>query len=215
MDVKRETKIDFFEDVLLSTKRDGMEGLLDYIRKSDFYTAPASTRFHGSYEGGLLDHSLNVYDRLTNKFCVDSSDSLWSVINKEHENYTNDTLAIVSLLHDICKTYYYDVEMRNKKVYSDAGSKTDNKGRYDWQSVPVYIVNDKIPYGHGEKSVMIIERFIKLTNEERFAIRWHMGAYEPKENWNTLSEAIDTFPLVLALHEADMEATHFMDITPQ
>lgn len=89
--------------------------------------------------------------------------------------------------------------------------KSDSNGRYDWETVPGYTVDDKIPYGHGEKSVMMIEEFMKLKPVERYAIRWHMGYTEPKENWNTVSLAIKKYPLVLAIHEADLESTYLIE----
>ncbi|WP_277407922.1 HD domain-containing protein [Lacrimispora xylanisolvens] len=187
--------VERFEKLLLETKRPGIEALLEFIRKSDFYAAPASTRFHGSYEGGLLEHSLNVYDCLANKWELDSG--AWH----EHlEKVKEESIAISALLHDICKTYYYTTEMRNKKDESGV-----------WVQVPFYTVDDRIPYGHGEKSVMMIEEYIKLLPAERYAIRWHMGSYEPKELWNTLGTAMEKYPLVLALHEADMEATYLLE----
>ena len=133
-----------FETLLGDVSRDGMDDLLSFIRKSDFYTAPASTRYHSCHEGGLLEHTLNVYEQLNKKF-----------INKEPHcaNVTHDNIVISALLHDICKTYFYNVEYRNKKIYDEHGTKRDEKGRFDWQSVPGYVVDDRIPYGHGEKSV--------------------------------------------------------------
>ena len=101
--------------------------------------------------------------------------------------------------------------MKNKKIYSDHGKKSDSNGRFDWETVPSYVVDDKIPYGHGEKSVMMIEEFIKLKPIERYAIRWHMGFTEPKESWNTLTTAIKKYPLILALHEADLESTYLLE----
>ena len=186
-------KIDRFEKLLLETKREGIEKLIEFIRKSDFYTAPASTRFHGAFEGGLLEHSLNVYD------CLNAKDQnpTWHKVLSEVKG---TSIIIASLLHDLCKTYYYIIEMRNKK---------NEKGV--WESVPFYTVDDKVPYGHGEKSVMMIEEYIKLLPMERYAIRWHMGAYEPKEVWNTLGEAMKKYPLVLAIHEADMEASYLLE----
>lgn len=187
--------IERFEKLLLETKRPGIEKLLEFIRKSDFYTAPASTRFHGAYEGGLLEHSLNVYDCLASKWESDSG--AW---HKHLEKVEEESIAISALLHDLCKTFFYTTEMRNKKDESGA-----------WVQVPFYTVNDLIPYGHGEKSVMMIEEYIKLFPAERYAIRWHMGSYEPKELWNTLGTAMEKYPLVLALHEADMEATYLLE----
>lgn len=173
--------------------RPGMDKLMAMIEKSDFYTAPASTRFHGAYEGGLLEHSLHVYERLNNK---KHNDPFWI---EQLANVEDESIAIAALFHDICKTYFYTVEMRNKKV---DGS---------WVQVPAYTVNDKIPYGHGEKSVMMLEEYIKLKPVERYAIRWHMGPYSGEQDWNTLGTAMEKYPLVLALFEADMEATHIME----
>ena len=206
--------IERYESLLKSTNRDGIDKLIEFIRKSDFYTAPASTRFHNCHEGGLLEHSLNVYDCLYNK--VKNTDVFKKALRDSAKEFWDTdefekTIVIVALLHDLCKMFMYEVEMKNKKIYSDHGSKKDNQGRYDWESVPGYTVNDRVPYGHGEKSVMMIEQFITLTNEERFAIRWHMGFTEPKENWNTLNAAIRMYPLILAVHEADLEATYMLE----
>lgn len=196
--------IERFEAMLSECKRDGMDKLLEYIRKSDFYTAPASTRFHSCHEGGLVEHSLNVADCLLDKL----NDPIWADRLGE---VGRESIIISALLHDICKSNYYAVEMKNKKIYSDHGKKSDSAGRYDWETVPGYTVDDKIPYGHGEKSVMMIEEFIKLKPVERYAIRWHMGFTEAKENWNTLSLAIKKYPLVLAIFEADLESTYLLE----
>lgn len=197
------TNIERFESLLRSTERAGMDNLMEFIRKSDFYTAPASTRYHSCHEGGLLEHTLNVYDRLVSKF----NDELW----KEKVDVGSDSLIIAALLHDLCKSYFYGTELKNKKVYSDNGTKSDSNGRFDWVTVPSYTVDDKIPYGHGEKSVMMIEEYIKLKPMERYAIRWHMGFSEPKENWNTLGTAMRKYPLILALHMADLESTYLLE----
>lgn len=196
--------IERFESLLLSCDRDGMDDLLAFIRKSDFYTAPASMRFHNCHEGGLLEHVLNAYD------CFDAKrqNTYWKPYFKE---LGHDGSVILPLGHDFCKTFTYTVEYKNKKIYSEHGSKSDSNGRFDWVSVPGYTVEDKFPYGHGEKSVMILEQFIKLTPLERYAIRWHMGFTEPKENYNYLSAAIRKYPIILALHEADLEATYLLE----
>lgn len=201
-----------FEDLLLSTKREGIDRLLEFIRKSDFYNAPASTRFHSCHEGGLLEHSMNVYRCLIAK----RENNIWKDVLS---NIPEESLIITSLLHDLCKTYFYTTEMKNRKTYdvekvSNANSrqvKHDDNGDFIWETVPSYTVDDKIPYGHGEKSVMMIEEYIKLTPTERYAIRWHMGWSEPKENYNTLGAAMGKYPLVLALHEADQEATYLLE----
>lgn len=195
--------VERFEHLLKSVDRDGMDSLIEFIRKSDFYTAPASTRFHSCHEGGLLEHTLNVYDRLKAKF----DDKLI----EEMIDVSDENIIVAALLHDLCKSYYYGTEIKNKKVYSDNGTKSDSNGRFDWVSAPAYTVDDKVPYGHGEKSVMMIEEFMRLEPVERYAIRWHMGFTEPKENWNTLGIAIRKYPLILVLHEADLESTYLLE----
>lgn len=196
--------IEKFEQLLTSVKRDGIDKLLAYIRKSDFYRAPASTRFHSCHDGGLLEHSLNLYECLLSK----KQNPIWAEVLREVDD---ESLILVALLHDLCKSYLYVPEFKNKKVYSDTGTKRDEGGRFDWQAVKGYSTDDKIPYGHGEKSVMMIEEFIKLKPIERYAIRWHMGFTEPKEYWNTLTAAIKKYPVILAVHQADMEATYLLE----
>lgn len=196
--------IEKFEQLLTSVKRDGIDKLLAYIRKSDFYRAPASTRFHSCHEGGLLEHSLNLYECLLSK----KQNPIWAEVLRE---INDDSLILVALLHDLCKSYLYIPEYKNKKVYSETGTKKDEGGRFDWQAVKGYSIDDKIPYGHGEKSVMMIEEFVKLKPIERYAIRWHMGFTEPKEYWNTLTAAIKKYPVILALHQADLEATYLLE----
>lgn len=176
-------------------KREGSEKLLEYLmsNKSDFFTAPASTRFHGSYEGGLLEHSLNVYDCL--------ADYLDRPRVKELYGLTADseTIALTALLHDICKVNFYKTDFRNAK--NEQGV---------WEKVPYYTVDDKLPYGHGEKSVYIITGFMRLTREEAFAIRFHMG-FSGSEDTNLVGRAFEKFPLAYALHAADMEASYFLE----
>lgn len=196
--------IEKFEQLLTSVKRDGIDKLMAYIRKSDFYRAPASTRFHSCHDGGLLEHSLNLYECLLSK----KQNPIWAEVLREVDD---ESLILVALLHDLCKSYLYVPEFKNKKVYSDTGTKKDEGGRFDWQAVKGYSTDDKIPYGHGEKSVMMIEEFIKLKPIERYAIRWHMGFTEPKEYWNTLTTAIKKYPVILAVHQADMEATYLLE----
>lgn len=152
--------------------RDGIDKLLAWLEKSDFFTAPASTRYHGAHEGGLCEHSLNVFDELT-------------------AGKPNETTAIVSLFHDLCKVNYYKQDVRNVKENGV------------WVQKPYYTVSDQFPYGHGEKSVFMIERFMRLTNEEAFAIRYHMGEYSDP---NT-GKAFEKYPLALLLHQADERAT--------
>mgnify|MGYP003571243812 CR=1 FL=1 len=200
------TMIEKFESLLQSTGREGIDNLIAYLRKSDFYSAPASTRFHSCHEGGLLEHSMNVLNCLQNIL----EQAVWKE-KKVDESVNQASIILIALLHDLCKTNFYVVEMKNKKVYSEHGKKCDSNGRFDWESVPGYTIDDKFPYGHGEKSVMMIEQFIKLNPVERYAIRWHMGFTEPKEYWNTLSAAIKKYPIILAMHEADLEATYLLE----
>ena len=199
-----EKLVNEFERLLFSTKRPGIEKLVDYIRKTDFYTAPASTKYHGCHEGGLLEHSLNVYKCLMAK----KNSETWREV---FQNITDENIIITALLHDLCKTNFYVVEMKNKKVYSETGTKMDSNGRYDWVSVPGYSIEDKNPMGHGEKSVIMIMNFIKLVPNETYGILFHMGFTLPKEEWNTLSAAIQKYPFALAVHEADLEATYLLE----
>jgi len=176
-------------------KREGADKLLEYMlsKSSDFFTAPASTRFHGAYEGGLVEHSLNVYDCLKDYLSRDRVKSTYNI------NYDEESIAIAALLHDICKINIYKVGTRNVK---------DERGV--WQSVPTYEYNDILPYGHGEKSVYIITGFMRLTREEAFAIRYHMG-FSGVEDKRNIGDAFEQYPLGFALCTADMEATYFIE----
>lgn len=180
-----------FIELLRKTNREGIDKLIEFIEKTDFFKAPASTRFHGSFEGGLLEHSLKVYEILKEK--VKSS-----VVEI---NTPEESLILIALLHDICKANFYKVDYRNAK-----------NALGEWEKVPYYTIEDTIPYGHGEKSVMMITEYIKLTGEEKYAIRWHMGFTEPKELYNTVGQAFKKYPVALLMHEADLEATYFFDI---
>ncbi|MBE6837777.1 MAG: hydrolase [Ruminococcus sp.] len=175
--------------------RPGSDKLLEYLlsSSSDFFTAPASTRYHGNYEGGLVEHSLNVYDCLVDYLAREK------VKNDFNLNYSDETIAIVSLLHDLCKINVYKSGFRNVK---------DDSGK--WIQVPNYTFDDLLPYGHGEKSVYIISGFMRLTREEAFAIRYHMG-FSGEENKTTVGNALEMFPLALAVNIADMEATFLLE----
>lgn len=181
-----------FIELLRSTKREGIEDVISFLEKSDFFKAPASTKFHGDYEGGLLEHSMKVYEIFKDKIEK-------SIIPMD---IPEESIIIMALLHDVCKANYYKVDYRNAK----------NQTTGEWEKVPYYTVDDTIPYGHGEKSVMMLTEFIKLTNEEKYAIRWHMGFSEPKENYQYLGVAYKKYPVAILLFEADIEATYFFDI---
>ena len=178
-------------------KRQGADKLLDYLLKSDFFTAPSSTRFHGAYEGGLVRHSLNVYHCLKDYLSRPRVKELYGM------DYSEETIAIVALLHDVCKINFYSVDYRNRK--NDDGV---------WEKVPYYTINDALPYGHGEKSVYIISGFFygddRLTREEAFAIRYHMG-FSGIEDKNTIGRALEMYPLAFALNVADMEASYYIE----
>lgn len=185
-----------------TVQRDGMDALLEWLEKSDFYTAPASSRFHGCYSGGLLEHSLNVYDTLSGFV------SRYPDLGIEPES-----VVIVALFHDLTKANYYTVDFKNVKVYSEGGSKRDERGYFDWVSEPFYKVEDRLPLGHGEKSVIILQSFIKLKRDEIFAIRFHMGAFDAavKGGDSSMNKAFEMSPLAAMAHLADMEATYLIE----
>ena len=172
--------------------REGADKLLDYLlsEKCDFFTAPASTRYHSACEGGLADHSLNVYDCLVN--------FLPSFEEKFGFHFDEESVAIVSLLHDLCKVNFYKTEMRNVKKNGV------------WEAVPYYTIEDNLPYGHGEKSVYIISGYMKLTREEAFAIRYHMG-FSGNEDPGTVGKALEMYPLAHAVSVADMQASFYVE----
>lgn len=185
----------FIEIYTSCIKREGADKLLEFLtspEKSDFFTAPASTRYHGAYEGGLLEHSLNVYE------CLDNFCKTGFFKNKFGFNFTDESIAIAALLHDLCKVNFYKTEMRNVKKNGV------------WESVPYYTIEDNLPYGHGEKSVYIISGYMKLTRDEAFAIRYHMGFSGP-EDPNQVGRALEMFPLAFALCVADQEASYYME----
>ena len=183
--------IEIYKDKI---KRDGADKLLDYLcsRSCDFFTAPASTKFHCSYEGGLCEHSLNVYDCLVSYLKSDRAKQFGF-------EYSDESIAIAALLHDLCKIGVYKKGFRNVK---------DEKGV--WQRVDTYEYDDQLPYGHGEKSVYIISGYMRLTREEAFAIRYHMG-YSSTEDPRNVSSAFEMFPLAFALSTADSEATYYVE----
>lgn len=189
-------KEEFIEIYNSKIKREGADKLLEYLLNSDFFTAPASTRFHGSYEGGLVEHCLNVYKCLVDYL---SRPRVKEVYGME---YSDESIAIAALLHDICKVGCYIPGTRNVKKDGQ------------WIQVPTYEFHDSLPYGHGEKSVYIISGFMRLTREEAFAIRYHMGFAENANNINNIGTSFEQFPLAFALCTSDMEATYFLEGKP-
>ena len=186
---KEEFKKIFSENVT----REGAGSILEYLESTDFFKAPASTRFHGAHPGGLLLHSLNVYYCLKDYLARERAKELYRM------DYSDETVAIVSLLHDVCKANVYKESFRNVK---------DENGV--WQKVPAYDFDDRMPYGHGEKSVYIINGYMRLSREEAFAIRYHMG-FSGLEDKNTVGRVMEMFPLAFALCTADMEATYYLE----
>ncbi|MDA3931922.1 MAG: HD domain-containing protein [Tenericutes bacterium] len=188
----KETFVDLYRKHI---KREGSEELLNYLlsSKSDFFDAPCSTRFHLSEPSGLVKHSLNVYE------CLKAYLERSRVKEIYGMDFSDETIAIVALLHDICKVNVYQKSTRNKK--NDQGK---------WIQVPSYNFEDDLPYGHGEKSVYIISGFMRLTRDEAFAIRYHMG-FSGNEETRNVGNAFSLYPLAFALSTADMEATYFLE----
>lgn len=188
-------KEEFIELYQTHIHREGSAALLDYLQnKSDFFTAPASARYHGAYPGGLCDHSVNVYHCLADYLARPRVQELYGL------EYEPESVAVVSLLHDICKVGCYRSGTRNVK----------NEATGQWEKVPTFFYEDKLPYGHGEKSVYIISGFMRLSREEAMAIRWHMG-FSGTEDSRTVGQALRQFPLAFALATADMEASYFLE----
>lgn len=173
-------------------KREGSDKLLEWILKSDFFVAPASTRFHSAFSGGLVEHSVKVYNRFLNNVKNEFGE-------KYQETISDESIAIIALLHDVCKVNYYKEEYRNTK---------DKNG--NWIQKACYTVEDKLPYGHGEKSVYIINGFIRLTRDEAMAINWHMGGFDDRVQGGSYSMglAFENYPVALMFHVADLESTY-------
>ena len=172
-------------------KREGADNLLDWLINSDFFTAPASSKFHSAYEGGLCEHSLKVFDRYVRLLKMEYGEEFSNHISME-------SVAIIALLHDVCKVDFYKTDYRNVKVDGQ------------WIQVPYYTVEDKLPYGHGEKSVYIVGSFIKLTREEAICINWHGGGFDERVRGGSyaMAEAYYKFPNAMIFHTADMMATY-------
>lgn len=186
-----EKKQEFLELYNRYLTRDGASELLDWLKSSDFFIAPASTKFHGNYEGGLVEHSLNVYKCLLAEL---ESEGL-------KDAYSNETVAVVALLHDLCKVNFYKKGTRNVKENGQ------------WVVKEVFEIDEKFPCGHGEKSVIILQNFISLSAEEIFAIRAHMGGFDAsvKGGEYFIGKIFERSKLALLLHIADMKATYIME----
>jgi hypothetical protein len=179
----------FIEIYNQNIKRPGADRLLAWLDTTDFFAAPASTRFHGACEHGLVMHSINVYQAMVKQFLT--------------EEESQESFAICGLLHDLCKANFYKVSSRNVK----------NETTGQWEKVPCYQVADQLPYGHGEKSVYLIEHFMRLKTAEAIAIRWHMGGFDDAVRGGSyaVSDAYNSYPLAVKLHIADLTATYLME----
>lgn len=167
-------------------KRDGIQNLLKWLEANDFYTAPASTRFHGAYAGGLLQHSLNVYDELSRLLAV-----------YPEIECSEESAVICSLFHDFCKINCYTTEKRNRK--NESGQ---------WESYDAYKWDERFCFGgHGSKSVFLVQHFISLTPEEATAINCHMGAFDNDK----VGSAFEQIPLAWLVHVADEAATYILE----
>ena len=167
--------------------REGSKELLAWLEnKSDFFTAPASAKFHLACEGGLVTHSVSV-----------------AKLMLRYEDEPRESLAICGLLHDLCKVNFYKVSTRNVK----------NEVTGQWEKQPFYQVEDSFPFGHGEKSVYMIERFFRLKGPEAMAIRWHMGGFDVavKGGSFSISKAYERYPIAVKLHLCDMESTYLLE----
>ena len=186
-----QNKQEFIDIFKTNIKREGSDKLLDYLtNSSDFFTAPASGRRHSSFEGGLVVHSINTYKRFKNLIEIEYGENY-------SETISDESIAIISLLHDLCKVNTYTTDYRNQKVDGQ------------WIQVPYFAYNNTLPYGHGEKSVYIISGFMRLTREEAMAINWHMGGFDPRAQVTSdLPDAFKMYPAAVLFHLADLSATY-------
>jgi hypothetical protein len=205
---KKPDEIAIFRSLLTGINRAGMPELLDWLEKeTDFYIAPSSTHFHDAVAGGLLHHSLKVLGYLT----------------KLSEAFTveipEDSKILIPLLHDICKVNFYQLERKSLPRRKENGDlELDDWGKKIWDEQMVYTVKDQFPIGHGEKSVILLQRYIKLTDLEIMAIRWHMMAYDDLHysyagNY-AITEASDKFRIIPLVHMADLAAS-FLELKPE
>ena len=173
----------FIEYYQANIHREGADRLLEWLQTTDFFTAPASTRYHCACPSGLVQHSVNVYEVMMEKHFDPETDSA-------------ESFALCALLHDVCKVNCYHLETKRRK--------NQETGR--WEDYQGFVFRDPLPLGHGEKSLYLIQRHMDLLPEEALAIRWHMGAYDnaAKADQRALSAAMVASPWVWRLQEADM-----------
>lgn len=183
-------KEEFIEIYNENIKRDGSKNLLEWLQKTDFFTTPASTKFHGACDQGLVMHSISVFRTMVEKHYDPETDNM-------------ESFAVCALLHDLCKAQFYKVSTRNVK----------NEETGQWEKKPYYTIDDLFPFGHGEKSVFLIERFMRLKPAEAIAIRWHMGGFDEAARGGSfaISHAYEKYPLAVKLHLADLESTYLRE----
>lgn len=199
-----------------------IDGLISYLENSDFFVAPASTQYHGSYKGGLCEHSLNVYNNLLTLVDSFATDTVVEIKTDEEGNetkeitrkpyYSSDTLKIVALLHDLSKVNFYEKYAQNKKVYSPEGKKYDEMGKFDWVAVEAYkVIEPKDRMLAGSKalnSFLLVSRFIPLAHEEVVALVNQYAGSDKSENTEDLGHILSRYNLTVYLHIADMIATY-------
>lgn len=192
-ELKRREEESKYKNYFAYIGRAGADKLLAWLEENGFFNAPASTKYHGAYAGGLVEHSNNVFNRLLRLAQEEDTRN-----GRQYAKYTVDTLAAVALLHDICKADAYKTEKKSQKI--------DGK----WQEVEQYTYTNHFPVGHSEKSIIQIMRFMELTDEEIMAIRWHMGGFDPATKGGSyeMNYAFAQSELAAMLHIADMMATH-------
>lgn len=181
----------FFQYLSMAIGGDAAVGVVKWLETTDFFNAPASIRNHDAEPGGLVSHSVEVCEAAI-ELC---NSPVFPVMSKE-------SAIKCALLHDVCKANFYKSTTRNVK----------NEVTGAWEKKPWYEVEDKFPYGHGEKSVFLAQDHVPLTHEEAFAIRWHMGAFDSSakdySGSAALSAAFAKYPLALLVHMADMIAVY-------
>ncbi len=175
-----------FDEIVSKISRDGIDSLVAWLKDHDFFEAPASSRFHGAFKGGLLQHSLNVYDELQRLL------KAYPEIKCSEEE-----AAIIALFHDVCKVDFYTTEKRNRK---------NEYGK--WETYDFYAINERFKFGgHGAKSVYLIQHHMQLTPEEAVAINCHMSAWQDEH----VGGSYEQFPLAWLLSVADQSACYVVE----
>lgn len=199
-DLTIENKKQEFLTLLNSVNRNGIDKVINFLENSDFFYAPASSIYHGNYKGGLLEHSLNVV-----KVALKLYEDFKELSPNRMQNINEENVIIAALLHDVCKTYYYNPKIKSRK-------NDDN----EWEQYVGYEINDQLPLWHGAKSVILLQMIgLELTVEEMCAIQWHMGAwnngYTESSTKKSMGDAYSKFPLCLIIHCADSMATFILE----